>query len=81
MRRGRIEGECHDAPLAVVAREWVGHLPLNLRRICDWFVNKAAIGSRRRLPPKHLDIYMGAPIRLPKPLSGQFPERVLVSPV
>ena len=33
---------------------------------------KAARGSRRRLPPKHLDTFKGAPRRLPKPLSDQF---------
>jgi len=27
-------------------------------------------------PPKHLDIVKGAPLRLPKPLSDQFPVRV-----
>jgi len=27
-------------------------------------------------PPKHLDIFKGAPLRLPKPLSDQFPVRV-----
>ena len=26
--------------------------------------------------PKHLDIFQGAPLRLPKPLSDQFPVRV-----
>jgi len=31
-------------------------------------------------PPKHLDIFQGAPLRLPKPLSDQFPVRVLVPP-
>jgi len=40
-------------------------------------VRKTAIGSRRRPPhPKHLDISKGAPLRLPKPLSDQFPVRV-----
>ena len=27
-------------------------------------------------PPRHLDIFKGAPLRLPKPLSDQFPVRV-----
>jgi len=46
----------------------------------------AAIGSRRRLPPpppppKHLDIFKGAPLRLPTPLSDQFPVRVCSCPL
>ena len=41
-----------------------------------------AIGSRRRLhPPKHLDIFQGAPLRLPKPRSDQFPVRVCSCPL
>ena len=32
-------------------------------------------------PPEHLDIFKGAPLRLPKPFSDQFPVRVLVSPL
>jgi len=36
---------------------------------------------RRRLPPKHLDIFNGAPRRLPKPLSDQFPVRVCSCPL
>jgi len=31
-------------------------------------------------PPKHLDIVKGAPLRLPKPLSDQFPVRVCSCP-
>jgi len=46
---------------------------------------KAAIGSRRRPPPPpphtHLDIFKGAPLRLPKPLSDQFPVRVCSCPL
>ena len=39
---------------------------------------KAAIGSRRLLPPpKHLDISQGAPLSIPTPLSDQFPMRVV----
>jgi len=40
---------------------------------------KTAIGSRRRLPPKPLDAFKGAPLRLPKPLSDQFPVRACAS--
>jgi len=32
-------------------------------------------------PPKHLDIFQGAPLRLPKPLSDQFPVRVCSCPL
>jgi len=31
-------------------------------------------------PPKHLDIFQGAPLELPKPLSDQFPLRVCSCP-
>ena len=31
--------------------------------------------------PKHVDTFRGAPLRLPKPLSDQYPVRVLVSPL
>jgi len=31
--------------------------------------------------PKHLDIFQGAPLRLPKPLSDQFPVRVCSCPL
>ena len=45
-------------------------------------VHNAAIESRRRLPPpKHLDIFKGAPFRLPTPLSDQFPVRVCSCPL
>jgi len=44
-----------------------------------YVVLKAAIGSRRRLPPKHLDIFKGAPQMLPTPLSDQFPVRVCLA--
>ena len=40
------------------------------------------LGSRRRLPPKkHLYMFKGAPLRLPKPLSDQFPVRVCSCPL
>jgi len=42
---------------------------------------KTAVGSRRRLPPKHLDVCKGAPLRLPNPLSDQFPVRVCSGPL
>jgi len=32
-------------------------------------------------PPKYLDIFQGAPLRLPKPLSDQFPVRVCSCPL
>jgi len=32
-------------------------------------------------PPKHLDIFKEAPLRLPKPLSDQFPVRVCSCPL
>jgi len=32
-------------------------------------------------PPKHLDVFQGAPLRLPKPLSNQFPVRVCSCPL
>ena len=45
-------------------------------RAARWRLRRP-LGSRRRLPPpKHLDIFKGAPLRLPKPLSDQFPVRV-----
>jgi len=41
---------------------------------------KAAIGSRHRPPPpKHLDIFKGIPLGLPRPLSDQFTVRVVCS--
>ena len=42
---------------------------------------KAAVGSRRRLPPRHLDIFKGAPLRLPKPLVDPFSVRVCSCPL
>jgi len=42
---------------------------------------KVAIGSWRRLPPKHLNIFKGAPLRPSKPLSDQFPVRVCSRPL
>ena len=32
-------------------------------------------------PPKHLDVFKGAPLRLPKPHSDQFPVRVCSCPL
>jgi len=57
-------------PCWMTSRVWMGP------------ARNAAIGSRRRLPPpKHLDIFKGAPLRLPKPLSDQFPLRVCSCPL
>ena len=39
------------------------------------------LGLRRRLRPQHLDIFHGAPLRLPKPRSDQFPVRVCSCPL
>jgi len=37
---------------------------------------KTAVGSRRRLPPKHLELSKGAPLRLPQPCSDPIRVRV-----
>jgi len=48
--------------------------------------NKKRVGFRGSAPPpptppQHLDIFKGAPLRLPKLLSGQFPVRVCSCPL
>jgi len=81
--RGEIHDYCytnhHNMPVTFLNRF---ALRCEALRVCSCplcIINR--LWRRVESPPKHLDIFQEAPLRLPKPLSDQFPVRVSLCPL